>query len=638
MLKKSDRLIFVFVILIILSGLISYFRVFDRYELALLDLRFQARLPQKTDPQIAIIEIANDTLKNMHSWPLPRDYHATIIQILSQCGVRAIIFDILLSEPTGDDAILAESVKRAGCVYLPYALRPEQIKDGVWEAQDFDTTLLPELAKVAQGTGHANVLTDIDGKRRRIPLLIKYQDDFLPQLSLRAAQGYLNIPAEKIKFSAGKFVQLGDYCRIPIDNEGSTVVSLSGRWVDTFTHYSYYDLFIDYAQGLLGKSGLALSPRLASLKNKVCFVGLTATGTADISASALEAKYPLIGLHANLFNSIISKNFIRRISPLANLVTLYLLCLLNLLLAFKAKAPLNILYRIGLFLLFVLGGFLLFIFSGIWIDLFCPAVIYLLLYLGINVWRYLKEIRQREILEKELDIARNIQRSFLKDVPKEAKAAELAVAMDTARHVGGDLYDFVQFGDGRVGLLVGDVSGKGVPAALFMAQIISRFRYFAQDYFSPAETLTKLNEDVVRDSTSGLFVTMAYLIYDPAKREITLASAGHLPPLVVRDLQLFEKIEVSEGMPLGLMAEAVFEEKQLKLQPKDLVLLYTDGVTEARNSQGAEFGEERLIQALTGKQGVSSKQAVELLRSQIQAFSVRTPQHDDITIMALLVT
>ena len=115
----------------------------------------------------------------------------------------------------------------------------------------------------------------------------------------------------------------------------------------------------------------------------------------------------------------------------------------------------------------------MFILIGLWIDLFFPLLVCIAVYLGSSLLRYINELRRRELLEKELSIARNIQRSFLKDVPTQMPGASIAVAMETARHVGGDLYDFVRFCDGRIGLLVGDVSGKGVPAALFMVMVMA---------------------------------------------------------------------------------------------------------------------------------------------------------------------
>ncbi|MCQ9208707.1 MAG: SpoIIE family protein phosphatase [Omnitrophica bacterium] len=632
--KKTTRLTCLFIILSLVIGAISYFRLLDTYELILLDLRFKSRPLQEVNPQIAIIEIADDTLANLGLWPLPRDYHAAVIKILSDCGASTVIFDVFFSEPTKADALLVEATRQADNVYYPYALGLKQKKGGFWRAEEFDAELLTQLAEVAKGIGHANVLTDSDGKRRRIPLFIDYRSQFMPQLSFRAACDYLNIRPEEIKFFPGKYVQLGQVRRIPIDREAATLVNLAGGWKETFKHYSYGDILIDYANRQPEQD---LPPKLAELKNKVCFVGLTATGTADLSPSALEPVYPMVGLQANLFNSIVTGNFLRRPGRLANLVILYLFCLATILLSFKTRPLIGILCQLGLLVLFVAAGFLLFLLAGLWIDLFFPIMACLSVYLSTNIFRYIKELHSRELLEKELSIARDIQRSFLPQVPAGVPGTDISVEMDTAHHVGGDLYDFVKFSDGRVGLMVGDVSGKGVPAALFMAQVISQFRNFATSTSSPAETLTKLNQHISRDSKSGLFVTMAYVVYDPARRQISLASAGHLPPLLFRSSQLIEKIEVSEGIPIGLMEEAEFTQSQLNVAQGDMLLLYTDGVTEARDKKGQEITEERVIQALKDKKGLSSHQAIQALKGTIRAFVGSALQHDDITIMALRV-
>ena len=618
--KKSIRLASFLIILALIIGAISYFRLLDNYELILLDLRFKTRPIQKIDPQIAIVEIGNDTLVSLGQWPLSRDYHATLIKVLSECGVKAIIFDVLFSEPAKEDRFLVQATKDAGRVYYPYVA-------------PFDTPLLPALKEAAKGTGFANVLTDSDGKRRRIPLFIDYQGKHLSQLSLKAASDYLQIKPEEIKIFPRRFVQLGKFARIPIDEEAATLVNLAGSWKDTFEHYSYYDILVTYAQE--ASPGKKLPAKLAQLKDKVCFVGLTATGTSDLHATSLEPVYPMIGLHANLFNSIVTKSFLRRSPRWVNLAILYLLCLLNIYLAFKTKPPFSIFYRLGLLFLFLGAGFLLFLLADLWIDLFFPIFAYVLVYLSANLFRYVKELRRRELLEKELSIARNIQRSFLKELPQELQGLDVAFEMDTARHVGGDLYDFVQLDNGRLGFCVGDVSGKGVPAALFMAQAISQFRHFASTCSTAAQTLARLNQEITRQSKSGLFVTLAYLIYDPAKDEISLASAGHLPPLVFRNSQSVEKIDVSEGIPLGLMEEAEFTQKEVKLNKGEIVLLYTDGITEARDKKGKEFGEERIIQTFKDTQDLTSQKVIQKLKDSLSAFVGRTPQHDDITLLAL---
>jgi adenylate cyclase len=620
------------VIFALILGCISYFRLLDTYELILLDLRFKTRPIQKINPEIAIVEIGNDTLTDFGCWPLPRDYHATLIKVLSDCGVRAIVFDVIFAEPTENDALLAQAVKRAANVYFPYSLRLENIKNSFWQASQYDATILPSLEKAAKDTGFANVLTDSDGKRRRIPLLIKYKGEFLPQLTFQAACDYLG-NLDEIQVLPGKFVQLGDNLRIPIDAEGAVLVNMAGKWKDTFKHYSYCEILITYAQkATLGEDQ---PPLLAQLKDKVCFIGLTATGTADINPTALEPVYPMVGLHANLFNSITTKNFLSRAPRLLNLAILYILCIATFFATMKKKPLIGVLYQLGLIALFMAFGFLLFLLAGVWVDLFLPIITCVVVYLGTNIFRYIRELHSRELLEKELSIARNIQRSFLRELPQGLEGVEISVDMETAKHVGGDLYDFVRFEDGRVGLMVGDVSGKGVPAALFMAQVISQFRNFANTCASPAETLTKLNNAIARESKSGLFVTVVYLIYNPSTGEVVYASGGHLPAFVFRNGQLIDKVDVQEGMPIGLIEESGFSEKTLTLEKGDLVLLYSDGVTEARNKQRKDFEEERIISALKDQKELSSQQAVELLKGAISAFVGRAPQHDDITIMAL---
>ncbi|MBN3038165.1 MAG: CHASE2 domain-containing protein, partial [Candidatus Omnitrophica bacterium] len=405
--SRPARLTFIFTVLVLIVGCASYFRLFEAYELVLLDLRFKTRPIQKIDPNVAIIEIGNDTLTKLSRWPISRDYHATLIKVLSRCGVKAVIFDVIFSEPSVNDALLTEATAQAGNVYYPYSLELGDVRGGFWRSPKYDATIITELEDAACGSGFANILTDRDGKRRRIPLLVEYDKELLPHLTFKAALDILGFSQENIQMRPGRYIKLGDDIRIPVDDEGAALINLAGKWEDTFVHYSYSDILITYAHEV-GAQG-EIPPKLHSLKDKVCFVGLTATGTADINPNALEPVYPMVGMHANLYNSIVTKSFLRRASPALNLAILFIICLLNLLIALKMRPPKSILFRLGTLVLFVGFGFLLFLLFGLWIDLFLPILIYILTYLGSSLFRYIKELQTRELIEKELSIARNIQ-------------------------------------------------------------------------------------------------------------------------------------------------------------------------------------------------------------------------------------
>jgi len=147
-------------------------------------------------------------------------------------------------------------------------------------------------------------------------------------------------------------------------------------------------------------------------------------------------------------------------------------------------------------------------------DLFYPSIILVLLYMSLTLYKYISEWKKRLLLENELKIAKKIQESFLpKSIPR-MDGLEIEATMFTAREVGGDLYDFRAFDDGTLGVMIGDVSGKGVPASLFMAMVTSEFKFFAMPGAPPEAVLTGLNSKLVKESSSNLFVTVFYLIFD----------------------------------------------------------------------------------------------------------------------------
>jgi sigma-B regulation protein RsbU (phosphoserine phosphatase) len=209
-----------------------------------------------------------------------------------------------------------------------------------------------------------------------------------------------------------------------------------------------------------------------------------------------------------------------------------------------------------------------------------------------NARLFQRERMERERMQHEADEARSIQQSFfLKPVP-----LICGFAFETAWHpagaVAGDWFDFIDLGDERYGIALADVSGKGMPAALLMSATRAILRSLAKLHRSPSETLAHLNQTLAEDFPSGKFVTMVYGILDARTREITIASAGHLRPLLINSHCSF--LDVDTGLPLGLGASS-YPEYLVKLTPGTKLLFYSDGITEAMNQLNEEFGPSRLL-------------------------------------------
>ncbi len=629
--KKTKILKILFLSIgLVAIGLISYFRVFDVFELQTLDLRFKARFPQKQNENIAIIEINEDSIDKIGRWPFDREWHAELIKILDEYQVKLICFDLFFSEASHNDKSLIDSTKKAGCVYYPYVFRLDEHK----EILDIEAKSLEELDRVSQGSGYINIIPDPDGKNRRAPLYFEYRNKYFPHLAFLVACDYLGIPQEEILVKKGRFIQITPQIKVPIDNKYQMLINYAGPWEKTFKHYSYIDIIKSYSQLKNNKKPII---DLNELKDKVCFIGLTAAGLHDLNPMPLESSYPNLGVHANIFNAIVENIFLRRISKFLNLLILGFILIIISFVTLKRETFFSA-YLVTVILLgYILVSFILFIFFGIWIDLFYPLLIGVLLYLSLIFFKYLLELQKRQLIEKELDLAKEIQRSFLPLTLPKRETLSIAATMSPAKHVAGDLYQFIDFSQDRLGIVVGDVSGKGVPAALFMAKVISELKFQTRDNVGPSLTLFNLNSSLCLGSKTGLFVTLSYAIIDERERKILLSDGGHLPVLLKKG-ESGEVIlmEVSGGMPLGVMEKVEFSQREFQLSSGDVLVFYSDGITEAKNIKREEFGEKRLVEILKKcGAGEKSSEILKNIEKEVKKFTGKASQHDDITIVVI---
>ena len=245
------------------------------------------------------------------------------------------------------------------------------------------------------------------------------------------------------------------------------------------------------------------------------------------------------------------------------------------------------------------------------------------------------EMVQRERLNREIQLARQIQRTFLPTHLPEIPGWELAIHWQTAREVGGDFYDVFKLSEDRIGLVVADVSDKGMPAALYMTVARTLIRAFVHSVSSPARVLERVNRLLVVESQDGLFVTAFYAILNTKTGILTYANAGHNLPLIIHAKdRIVEKLQRG-GMALGVRSANKLEDQSIEITKGDSLLLYTDGVTESFTAEGNAFGEERLIAAL---QSASSNRVEELknhLRTVMSEYLGGEPLSDDLTLFFL---
>jgi sigma-B regulation protein RsbU (phosphoserine phosphatase) len=245
-------------------------------------------------------------------------------------------------------------------------------------------------------------------------------------------------------------------------------------------------------------------------------------------------------------------------------------------------------------------------------------------------------------MKRELALAGAVQTSFLPRELPEFPGWQLAVALQPAGETSGDFYDVQRLPNGRLGLLVADVVGKGVGAALYMALSWTLFRtYAAQSPGQPDRVLEAVNRRLLMETQSNQFVTVFYGVLDPGTGRLDYSSAGHCPPYLVLGSQgspggpgVHEL--AGQGVPLGMFARETWPVQCVQLDPGDVLVLYTDGITEARNDQRAFFGEERLLETLSAHRGGRAQQIEGAIVEAVDAFMGGSARSDDITLAVLV--
>jgi serine phosphatase RsbU (regulator of sigma subunit)/ketosteroid isomerase-like protein len=246
-----------------------------------------------------------------------------------------------------------------------------------------------------------------------------------------------------------------------------------------------------------------------------------------------------------------------------------------------------------------------------------------------------QEMRERERIEQELRVARSIQQASLPEKVPDLEGWQITPFYQPAREVGGDFYDFHLLSEGRLGLVVGDATGKGVPAALVMSTTCGMLQAVSQtlDSSSPGEVLSRVNETLLSRIPSNMFVTCFYAILDPKSGHLTYANAGHDLPYLHRTNGNAEELK-ARGMPLGLMPGMGYEEKELVLEAGEVTLLYSDGLVEAHDPRREMFGFPRL-KALVAKHGEEGALGNILLEELYSFVGEGWEQEDDITLLTL---
>ena len=251
--------------------------------------------------------------------------------------------------------------------------------------------------------------------------------------------------------------------------------------------------------------------------------------------------------------------------------------------------------------------------------------------------RMFEEIIEKERMEEELSIARDLQTSMLPAACPTIKGFEIAAYSVSAREVGGDFYDFIEMGEDKVGMVIGDVTGKSVSGALVMSASRSVFRMLSEENLSVGEIMIRANRRTKKDIKSGMFVALLYAVLNSEDRTLSMCSAGQTQPIYWSSETCESTLVETKGdtFPLGILEDVGYQETRLHLAPGDKIVLYTDGIVEAMNDKEEIFGFERLIEIVQGARSMTADSLLKEILDKVNVFAGGAAQHDDLTVIII---
>ncbi len=656
------------------------------FELRTVDVRFELRGERTPPAHVVVVEIDENSLSTLGQWPWPRAAHAQLVRHLKALGAKAIVLDVLFAEPSRfgpeDDRALADALLDVGNVFLPLhnaweprsadrEIAPAAIEDRflyrlplhavVYPVGQGAVLPLPEFLANAQGLGTVSAPPDVDGKYRHVPMLLgqglwvgpkgKRERLAYPHVALDAARFVLNVNRQDVTVDAAGDVQLGTKLRLPVMRQKQATLCFYGPG-QCIPAVSYCDVMAD---------AKAPSARLRSLiKDRVVLVGATAPGLGEVFATPFEPVRSGVETVATLIDNILANDLMVEAPEWADLLAILIMAALTAYIAFRLTATRAALFTVALLAVYLGVAVELFLARSVIIDVIAPTLASFLTYATVLVVQRKRaevEIQKVRRMEQEMEIGRKIQKDFLPEVLPQPLHWEIVAHFKAAREVGGDFYDvFALPGDKGLGLTIADVCDKGVGAAMFMALFRSLIRAFANTYYSghlpvPSvrggrgpEGATDLHAQaltsIVRQTNdyiatihgkTNMFATLFCGVLEPATGRLVYVNGGHEPPIIVRAGGAVDQLGPT-GPAVGMMPDMRFEAHENRLAPGDVLVMFTDGVTEALDRQSKLFSRDRLLTLVTP----ACESAPVLLKRVIdgvQAHTAGAVQSDDITLL-----
>jgi adenylate cyclase len=609
--------------------------------------------PRGSAPAV-IVEIDERALDARGQWPWPRTVTADLLHAIAALRPAAIGVDILFTEPDrssqGADAALAGALQRGKTVLgiagieavdrrfpAPPQAAPVQVAgSGALKLRRFNGHLqsLHEIDRAAAGRGLLSAESSADRIVRRVPLVARVGNVTVPSLSVEMVRVAASVPVLRIENRGGEHVALriGDL-DLPLQSNGSFPIYFGAH---------------DPARFISAEDLLAGKVRAEALQDKLVLVGVTGLGLLDYQATPLGERIPGVEVHAQILEQMFDGSFLHRPTGAAWIEAGILLAAGLLLVACvpAMRAWASALLLLAVLLAYAATGVLAFK-SGILLNVAAPGFAVLLVFAALLAGTFAEADRQRRQLREaqarvagELEAARRIQMGMLPE-PKTVFAGETRFELDArlepARTVGGDFYDCFMVDRHRLFFLVGDVSGKGLPASLFMALAKSLIKSIAlrADDPDPGGVLTRANVEISRDNPESLFVTVFAGLLDIRTGGLGFSNAGHEPPIACRPGAAPEAIEHSGGPPLCVIDGFEYPTAHRVLEGRESVSVVTDGVTEAMNLKRDLYGSARL-KALLASVALAAPQAVvEAIARDVAKFAAGAEPADDLTLLTV---
>ncbi|MFT5469749.1 MAG: CHASE2 domain-containing sensor protein [Verrucomicrobiales bacterium] len=494
------------------------------------------------------------------------------------------------------------------------------------------------LANAAK-LGFAEASPDPDGVWRKVPLVIRYRDEVFPTLVTRTMMTYWNLSDSDIEVVVGKhltFKREDGSVRVPINERGEML--LNYRSIDRFREKNV----LPYSQYFKQLAGHYMESKpwpenLPHPEDKIVFVGVLAE-VIDIGATPLSPLTPKAYIHAHAIDNILRQDFIK--SPHCILVVLVWILFTGLTLQLLSCARIfcAILIPAGILLGYATLAYLLFITNSVQLPMAWAMIGFALFHGGSTVRRWYHAHESHLRIEGQLRAAGEIQMGMLPKLIEVIRGHEnkfdIAATLIPATENSGDFYDVFWLAENRICLVVGDVCDKGIVSSIFMVMSKTVIHGLARPEYGVEEIVARANSALADQNEKGLFATVIMAVIDLTTGEMAYTTAGHHGPALLLTTGEVTVLEATEDFAVGPISGIDYQVRRHTLKPGETLFLCTDGVDEAFNPEGEQFGIDRELETLKGQHGKTCQQLLDQMLIDIQTFAGKCPQSDDITMMA----